>query len=183
MYTRIGLIRFDVYLVSSAGWLEKWLTCLAMCSLPLNIQPCSYHGVTPGKRQTVVLSRLTAESFLSRVSPPLLPTVCTCHMAGARADLRGLRLVLCLTAPRCVRQRELQVKRLYGCVPKGVMRVHAKSIDGFTVTIAQLHKAYFTVSYEDVFFLLCVTLTRLRMMIGEPKRCSIWSKWSAATWA
>lgn len=28
---------------------------------------------------------------------------------------------------------------------------------------------------------LRVTLTRLRMMMGEPKRCSIWSKWRPAT--
>lgn len=28
-----------------------------------------------------------------------------------------------------------------------------------------------------------VTLTRLRMMMGEPKRCSIWSKWRPATCA
>lgn len=30
---------------------------------------------------------------------------------------------------------------------------------------------------------LRVTLTRLRMMMGEPKRCSIWSKWRPATCA
>lgn len=30
---------------------------------------------------------------------------------------------------------------------------------------------------------MCFTLTRLRMMTGEPKRCSIWSKWRPATCA
>lgn len=30
---------------------------------------------------------------------------------------------------------------------------------------------------------MCFTLTRLRMMIGEPNLCSIWSKCRAATWA
>ncbi len=31
--------------------------------------------------------------------------------------------------------------------------------------------------------ILDLTLTRLRMMMGDPNLCSIWSKWSAAMWA
>ncbi len=47
--------------------------------------------------------------------------------------------------------------------------------------------SWFWGEMEDVAILgreiLDLTLTRLRMMMGDPNLCSIWSKWSAAMWA